>query len=103
MVSFLSGGLQIKPQKSHFKGKPTNFYTLVLFLCCGSATADVMSRLSDVISQDKKIASWDDQKMQIFVQVRYKYFKNLINAYHITFLNSRSFHFLKKNIIKFIF
>ena len=25
----------------------------------------------------------------------YKYFKNLINAYHITFLKSRSFHFLK--------
>ena len=50
---------------------------------------------ADVISQDKKVASLDDQKMQIFVQVRYKYFKNLINAYHITFLKSRSFHFLK--------
>ena len=25
----------------------------------------------------------------------YKYFKNLINAYRITFLKSRSFHFLK--------
>ena len=42
------------------------------------------------------LTSSDDQKMQIFVQVRYNYFKNLINAYHITFLNSRSFHFLKK-------
>ena len=29
----------------------------------------------------------------------YKYFKNLINAYHITFLKSRSFHFLKNYLL----
>ena len=49
----------------------------------------------DLTSQDIETEKPSQLARKENFKFEYKYFKNLINAYRMTFLKSRSFHFLK--------
>ena len=70
-----------------FEAAGCNFHGLQKIWCQWEASQDIETEKPSQLTRKENF------------KFEYKYFKNLINAYHITFLKSRSFHFLKNYLL----